>query len=849
MTSSGEDTSRAGAVWGVIALMALMASGLQALVLVGPAPWSAAPWSAALATMPALVVGGLLLVGFLVAETWAVHVRTGRETVTLTLSDVPLVVALFFLGPLAVIGLRIAGAAPVLVARSRTNPRKLAFNLVWFWLEACSAVIVWQLVVGPDHELRPLVWLAAGATTVVLDLLGTLLISLVMAADAGVRPGLREVFSESNPLVALVNAAAALLVVHVAVADWRALWTVAVVVAVLAFAQQSHNRQRRRSDSIEQLGRFTGALGDQLDVSSAAITALTWMTHQLRAEVVELVLPAGFAGEERGWRVTYDGTVTEVRGRGLSAVLTEELAAGPVLVRRTERGRYLSQRLREAGLRDAMAMHLLGDGDRIGTLVVGQRLSAVETFQRSDLDELLALGNHLSVTLRNARRADLIREHAQEELRRSLVDDLTGLSNRRALEQDVAALLVDGHDGAAVVVLDLDRFTDVNDTLGHAAGDQMLGLVAERLLQLAPEGSTVARLHADHFAVLLRGGDAGAVDHVVTSVRAAFATPFSLGSLAVGVSARLGLAVAEPAAPRVDLLRQAVIAVAAASSRRTELEVFSATMEVGSPARLTLLTELRRAILVGELRVHLQPQVRVSDGEPTGAEALVRWQHPRHGLLAPDEFVPLAENSGLITSLTSAVLEQSLAECARWRRSGRELGVAVNISPRSLLDDGFVIEVARLLRVAGVPATALTLEITESSLMADPDRAVVALESLRALGVRLSVDDLGTGYSSLSYLHRLPVTEVKIDRSFLRPHGTTPDLGAVVGGIVDLGHRLGYDVVAEGVEDEATFRRLQELGCDLAQGFWIGRPMSPELFAEWLEERSPTTVPALRVVG
>ena len=317
MTSSGEDTWRAGAVWGVIALMALLASGLQALVLVGPAPWSAAPAPTALATTPALVVGGLLLVGFLVAETWAVHVRTGRETVTLTLSDVPLVVALFFLGPLAVIGLRIAGAAPVLVARSRTNPRKLAFNLVWFWLEACSAVIVWQLVVGPGHELRPLVWLAAGATTVVLDLLGTLLISLVMAADAGVRPGLREVFSESNPLVALANAAAALVVVHVAVADWRALWTVAVIVAVLAFAQQSHNRQRRRSDSIEQLGRFTGALGDQLDVSSAALTALTWMTHQLRAEVVELVLPAGFAGEERGWRVSYDGTVTEVRGRGL----------------------------------------------------------------------------------------------------------------------------------------------------------------------------------------------------------------------------------------------------------------------------------------------------------------------------------------------------------------------------------------------------------------------------------------------------------------------------------------------------------------------------------------------------
>jgi EAL domain-containing protein (putative c-di-GMP-specific phosphodiesterase class I) len=287
----------------------------------------------------------------------------------------------------------------------------------------------------------------------------------------------------------------------------------------------------------------------------------------------------------------------------------------------------------------------------------------------------------------------------------------------------------------------------------------------------------------------------------------------------------------------------------AAKTRRTGVESYRAELAVGSPARLTLLTDLRNAISRGQLTVHFQPKVRLRDGEVLGAEALVRWNHPERGVLGPDEFVPVAEHSGLISPLTFVVLRQAVEACAGWRRAGRPLGVAVNISPRSLLEPSFVDEVARAIAAVEVPASAVTLEITESSLMADPERAIEALQRLRTLGVQLSIDDLGTGYSSLSYLQRLPVTEVKIDKSFLLEQQDGVDAFALVGAIVDLGHRLGRHVVAEGVEHEDVWRQLQRLGCDSAQGYWMSRPLTADDFSAWLDRWRPRQAGQLRAIG
>jgi EAL domain-containing protein (putative c-di-GMP-specific phosphodiesterase class I) len=373
-------------------------------------------------------------------------------------------------------------------------------------------------------------------------------------------------------------------------------------------------------------------------------------------------------------------------------------------------------------------------------------------------------------------------------------------------------------------------------------------MVADRLDRSTPSDALVARFGGDEYAVLLPTADLGTTSSVTSMVRQAFAVPFELDQLQVTVEASLGVAVTGESTEPADVLRQADIAKFAAKTRRTGVESYRPELAVGSPARLTLLTELRNAIVRGELTVHFQPKVRLRDGEVVGAEALVRWEHPERGLLFPDEFVPAAEHSGLISPLTFAVMRQALDACAGWRQAGRPLGVAVNMSPRSLLEPSFVDDVARAVAAVEVPASAVTLEITESSLMADPERAIEVLKRLRSLGVQLSIDDLGTGYSSLSYLQRLPVTEVKIDKSFLLSHEEGVDSFALVGAIVDLGHRLGRNVVAEGVEDEAAWDRLQELGCDSAQGYWMSRPLPAAEFTAWLEAWRPRRVARLRAL-
>jgi EAL domain-containing protein (putative c-di-GMP-specific phosphodiesterase class I) len=270
----------------------------------------------------------------------------------------------------------------------------------------------------------------------------------------------------------------------------------------------------------------------------------------------------------------------------------------------------------------------------------------------------------------------------------------------------------------------------------------------------------------------------------------------------------------------------------AAKEARSGVEAYRDEMDRADSSRLGLLADLRSAVAANELAVHYQPKVDVNTGQVTGVEALARWHHPALGPIGPDEFIPLAEQSSLITPLTMLVLRTALQDCETWQRTmGPSFSVAVNIAPRSLLDTSFVDEVARALAVVAVPASALTLEITETSLMSDPNGSVGALQRLRDLGVKVAVDDLGTGYSSLAYLQRLPVDEIKIDRSFLAEF-SDPQARAVVSAIIDLGHGLGRRVVAEGIEDEETFQALRELGCDTAQGFWLARPLPfPELSA------------------
>jgi diguanylate cyclase (GGDEF)-like protein len=427
-------------------------------------------------------------------------------------------------------------------------------------------------------------------------------------------------------------------------------------------------------------------------------------------------------------------------------------------------------------------------------------------------------------------------------------DALTGLPNRLLFADRATQVLASTRrDGSrpVVLMLDLDRFKEVNDTLGHQNGDLLLRQVAGRLSGLLRPSDTVARFGGDEFALLLTDGGSEAGAEVATRIARALEVQFSLGDATVGVEASIGIAAATAhEVPTLEeLLRRADIAMYKAKADRSGFAHFAACNEDGTPDRLTLIGELRQALDCEELVLHYQPKLAVDSGELVGVEALVRWQHPTRGLLPPAEFLALAEGSTLIHGLTTFVVDTALRFCREWLDQGLRLPVAVNVSARSLCDPDFPTIIFDRLAHADIPADLLTIELTEGTMMAYPDLARNILQKLRDMGVRLSVDDYGTGYSSMAYLRNLPVDELKIDRSFIMGLTTAPNDAVIVQGATALGHNLGLSIVAEGVEDETTLAALKALGVDVAQGFHLGRPMPENLLQRWIAGRTGALEP------
>jgi len=444
----------------------------------------------------------------------------------------------------------------------------------------------------------------------------------------------------------------------------------------------------------------------------------------------------------------------------------------------------------------------------------------------------------LQVELRAAQLVGL----AAEKEHLALHDVVTGLPNRVLFQEEVAgALGTASADGTrvAVMIMDLDRFREINDTLGHHNGDAVLQLIAARLEGNAPQSAVVARLGGDEFGVLLANvRDPGAAAAAGRAILGLLETPVCIDGFSLHVEASVGVAVYPEHGEDADqLLQRADVAMYVTKAAQSGVELYSAKKDGYRPSRLTLMGELRRAIDGGELVLYYQPQVHVRGERVHSVEALVRWQHPVRGLIPPDEFIPLAERTGLIRPLTQRVVELAVQQWAEWRRQGRSLRVAANLSARNLHDPGLADEIARLVWKYKVPPGQLELEITESALMGDTARALDLLPKLRAMGIRLAIDDFGTGYSSLAYLKQMPVSQIKIDRSFVRHMSEDAADTAIVGGTVDLAHNLGLEVVAEGVEDRATFNMLAVLGCDVVQG-WLVAPALPAAdLVSWLDRR------------
>ena len=720
-----------------------------------------------------------------------------------------------------------ATAMAVSEALLRTRPLKLIFNVAQWAAAAGAGALCFAATASGTGLTGRNVGALALAMAVVAVVNHTALLTVfslttpgpVSHVLAGVAPAVRLLVVNGA-----VNLAFGMLLVAAIQAGGWVTPLFAVPLGMLHWANRGYAEGRADRARLGGLQRATHALVGPIDPRDAIGEFLAEVRDCFAVEAVDLVLPA--AGGYRVQRLS-DTEPTGVRSWNCPAG-TGTLAFALLHAGRTVRvdARHpdddLRDLLRKEGWRDCLAAPLLAKGEPRGVLCVYNR-TGLEGFETGELAVLEALARELAGALEKA-------ELVEEVLHQALHDALTGLPNRTLFHQRVQRAIAASHgdDGhVAVMLIDLNRFKEVNDTLGHHNGDLLLQDFARRIQHSLRPDDTVARLGGDEFAIVIPrvSGEAGA-ERVVARVLRALDEPFVLHELTLDVDAAIGIALyPDHGTDASALLQRADVAMYAAKGAQSGYEVYSPENDRYNPRRLALVGELRSAASNGQLRVHYQPKSDLRTGRVTGLEALLRWEHPVHGAVSPDEFIPIAEQTGSIRALTTFVLEEAVTQCGKWRRAGLDLGIAVNLSVRSLLDTDLPEEIARLLRDTGVPAACVTLELTESSVMSDTVRTADVLERLHRLGVQLSIDDYGTGYSSLSYLRRLPVNEMKIDKSFVTSMGSDENDDVIVRSTVDLGHNLGLRVVAEGVEDVRSWRRLIDLGCDSAQGYFLSRPI------------------------
>lgn len=470
--------------------------------------------------------------------------------------------------------------------------------------------------------------------------------------------------------------------------------------------------------------------------------------------------------------------------------------------------------------------------------------TAATRMEKGDYSEAVALRRDdelgvLATSLDNMRTG--IAEREQEILRLAYQDTLTALPNRSLFNerlQQAIATAQRNNQAVTILMMDLDRFKYVNDTLGHGVGDHVLREVAARLKKLLRNSDTIARLGGDEFAILLTTGHSGHATRVAHKVVRTLEQPIIYEGQPLDVGTSIGIAQFPAHGEDAStLLRNADIAMYVAKRNKTGFAVYNPDYDTHQQEHLSLLGELRRAVEQNELKVFYQPKISLLNSTVSAVEALLRWEHPTRGSIPPAQFIPFAEHTGYIKVLTRWVLNESLRQCGMWRAMGMPLRVSVNISARDLMNRELPELVAKLMARHDVPADLLCLEITESGFMEDPIYAQKVLQRLSELGIHLSIDDYGTGYSSLSYIVQLPVDELKIDRSFVMHMGTDEHTSTIVRSTIELGHSLGLKVVAEGVEDARGLKLLRELGCDQAQGYFISKPVPPEVLETWLVHR------------
>ena len=784
----------------------------------------------------------MLVVPFAFVEIFVVHFQFRRDTHSFSLSEIPLVLGLFFMAPDQLLLAQLIGAGGALWLHRKQPLLKLVFNLSNLAFCTGLATLLFHAVVW-DEPLGRSGWVGTFAAAIAADLLSLVMIVWAISLAAGKPPQMLRLFG-SGAAATFFNTTLALVTVTLVWEHPEAAWLPAVLAGLLFLAYRAYSSVTQKHESLELLYESTRLVQQSLDTGAVTLTLLGQAREMFRAERAEILLfPSegdvalrSRLGPEDESEVMVpvrldprEGIWARVASEGRAIWLPRPMADGRL------RDHFAAQ-----GIRDAMAAPLHGQDGIIGMMLVANRIGDVATFDQESAKLFETLSNHASVSLQNGRLIDRLRQQAAENEHQALHDALTGLPNRTLFRERVQTAIADPSGGPfAVVMMDLDGFKEVNDTLGHHNGDLLLQEMAARLTAAAGEGNTVARLSGDEFALLLRDADAASATEKAKQLLRPLDQPFVVQELTLEVGGSLGLALFPQHGTDPDtLIQRADVAMYLAKGGRTGVEVYTPERDQYSPARLALLAELRRGIEEGELGVLYQPKADVLTGRIIGAEALVRWHHPKRGLVSPDEFVPIAEHTGLLRPLTLHVLETAISQCARWREAGIDIGIAVNLSVRNLLDLELPDDVERLLRRFGVPPGSVVLEITESTIMADISRTQAVLGRFDALGVDIAIDDFGTGHSSLAYLKRLPVDELKMDKSFVFGMATNENDRLIVRSTIELGRNLGLRVVAEGVESKDVLEDLRAMGCHVAQGYYLSRPVSAAHLTARLTEPS-----------
>ena len=735
----------------------------------------------------------------------------------------------------------LVGSAAAL-ALDRSSPIKTLFNLANFAFTAAVSLTVFHLLLELGPASGPWAWAAAFAATLTAAVLSSFSIATVITVSGGA-PQFEKLpeMIQFGALVAVANTSLGLLAVDLMQLDPQLLALLVVPLVTVFLAYGAYVSEREKHQRLELLYQSSRILQHSPELDSALAALLEHAREMFRAERAEvLIWPRGEAAGGLLTTRTADGD-----GSGMVPIPVARIGRLHQRVAEDHQAFLeVAPRVGPDGIRMAMATPLMGESGLIGSIVIANRMTAGTTFGDDDLRLLETLANQAAVALENGQLEQSLAElsRLKEQLRyQAYHDPLTGLANRSLFVQQVDEALSRPVAGRVPVVLfvDLDNFKDVNDSLGHAAGDRLLVAVAERVRACVRTGDVAARLGGDEFAILL-GDDRGLSAGVMVASRLidAMAMTVPVEGQELLVTASIGIAAGPEGVGRADeLLRNADVAMyRAKQAGKNRFAVFEATMHAAIVARHALSGELTRGISTDQIDVFYQPIVSLAAGQIAGVEALARWHHPTRGLVGPDEFIPLAEESGAILALGRGVLFRACRDAASWRNgAGEPLTLTVNLAAAQLQHEGFVADLEDILRATGFQASNLVLELTETAMFHDTQTTIARLAALRDLGVRIAVDDFGTGYSSLGYLRRFQVDILKIAREFVVSGTAGPSGWAFAHAIVALGRTLGLRIVAEGIEDEGQLRRLRELGCELGQGFLFARPMPRAAMASWLE--------------